>query len=322
MKPIRLRTQVLVLGLSASALLAGCGSGEKGTDGGAPAADGSAAEAARDGRGRVRCPAKISTPTAPAGTPVVDVIGLRPGLTYDEAANLAMCDNPLIVVTEEKYRGFDIQTNGQAYRRGFTAAFAQPQATLSPEEQMQETLRRASARSAGAAREDDVVPGQSKIYVATLGLPGQERVISASRRQRFEEGGSPTMAAAVGALTAKYGAPTYDDAQERSRVLRWAYDPTGRRITETSPYYYTCSAPAHPDSGSNLSPNCGVVVQAELVAARSNPDLAEALSVGVIDQAGGYRLLNEVEQAFAGQDQARRAAEVERAAQQGAAPKL
>ena len=99
-------------------------------------------------------------------------------------------------------------------------------------------------------------------------------------------------------------------------------DPAGRRILETSPYFFSCSAPASPDSGSNLSPNCGVVVQAELVALSENPDLADSLSVGVIDQAGGYRLLNEVEQAWANQDQARRAAEVERAAAQGAAPKL
>ena len=42
----------------------------------------------------------------------------------------------------------------------------------------------------------------------------------------------------------------------------------------------------------------------------------------VIDQAGGYRLLTEVEQAWANRDQARRDAEVARAATQGAEPKL
>ena len=65
-----------------------------------------------------------------------------------------------------------------------------------------------------------------------------------------------------------------------------------------------------------------MVVQAELTVWNDNPALADSLSVGVIDQAGGYQLLTEVEQAWANQDQARRAAEVERAAAQGAAPKL
>ena len=65
-----------------------------------------------------------------------------------------------------------------------------------------------------------------------------------------------------------------------------------------------------------------MVVQAELVASGENPALADSLSVGVIDQAGGYRLLTEVEQAWANRDQARRDAEVARAATQGAEPKL
>lgn len=307
--------------------LAGCGSGEGSTspeEGGGllQAEPGSAAAVALNARGRVRCPAPISTPEPAAGSPTVDVIGLRPGLTYDEAANVVLCDNPLIVVTEEKYRGFDVDSGGQSWRKGFTGAFAQPDSTLTPEEQMQETLREASARSAGARARDTVNPGESLVYVATVGLPGQERVISASRRERYADDSRPTMGNVVTALTGKYGAPTADEDHGGRRVLKWAYDPAGRRILETSPYFFSCSAPASPDSGSNLSPNCGVVVQAELIASSANPDLAESLSVGVIDQAGGYQLLTEVEQAWANQDQARRAAEVERAAAQGAAPKL
>ena len=314
------------LALTLALGLAGCGSGDgSGTnEGGGPlkADPGSAAAVAQDARGRVRCPARIATPAPAAGSPTVDVIGLRPGLTYDEAANIVLCDNPLMVVTEEKYRGFDIDSGGQSWRKGFTGAYAQAASTLTPEEQMHETLRAASARSAGARAPDPVNPGQAQVYVATVGLPGEERVISASRRERYADDSRPTLANAVTALTAKYGAPTADDDHGNRRVLKWAYDPAGRRILETSPYFFSCSAPASPDSGSNLSPNCGVVVQAELIALSENPDLADSLSVGVIDQAGGYRLLNEVEQAWANQDQARRAAEVERAAAQGAAPKL
>ncbi|MGA0545268.1 hypothetical protein ACO2Q1_08340 [Brevundimonas sp. VNH65] len=317
-------TSSIVLALALG--LVGCGSGETTDDGSAGgllnAEPGSAAAVANEARGKVRCPARIATPAPAAGSPTVDVIGLRPGLTYDEAANLVLCDNPLMTVTEEKYRGFNIDNGGQSWRKGFTGAFAQAQSNLTPEQQLQETLREASARSAGARPRDEVNPGESRVYVATIGLPGQERVISASRRERYADGANPTMANVVAALTGKYGAPTADDDQGRRRVLKWAYDPSGRRILETSPYFFSCSAPANPDSGSNLSPKCGVVVQAELVAGNDNPDLAESLSVGVIDQAGGYRLLSEVEQAFANQDQARRAAEVERAAAQGAAPKL
>jgi hypothetical protein len=311
---------VLALGL------AGCGSrdepGSTGSTGLLGAEPGSAAAVAQEARGRVHCPARIATPAPAAGSPTVDVIGLRPGLTYDEAANVVLCDNPLMVVTEEKYRGFDVESGGQSWRKGFTGTYAQAASTLSPEEQMQETLRQASARSAGARAPDEVNPGESRVYVSTIGLPGQERVISASRRERYADDSRPTLTTIAAALTGKYGAPTADDDQGNRRVLKWAYDPSGRRILETSPYFFSCSAPANPDSGSNLSPNCGVVVQAELVASSDNPALAESLSVGVIDQAGGYQMLTDVEQAWANQDQARRAAEVDRAAANGAAPKL
>ena len=114
-------TLALVLALG----LAGCGSGDdSGTNGGGSslkAAPGSAAAVAQDARGRVRCPARIATPAPAAGSPTVDVIGLRPGLTYDEAANIVLCDNPLMVVTEEKFRGFDIDSGGQGYENHYEA---------------------------------------------------------------------------------------------------------------------------------------------------------------------------------------------------------
>ncbi len=312
-------TTAVMLGLAA------CGAQDGATANDQPGQNleaGSAEAVAAEARGRVRCPAPIQTPAAAPGTPVVDVIGLRPGLTYDEAANIVLCDNPRMVVEEETYRGFSLETGGQTYRKGFTGAFAQPAQTLTPQEMMQQSLDQAAARSAGAAMPDDVLPGESKIYVATLGLPGEERVISASRRERFADGQNPAMANLVEALTAKYGAPTATDDQGSDRMLRWAYDPSGRRILETSPYFFSCGAPADPDSGSNLSPNCGVVVEARIRPKRDNPELAESLAVGVIDQAGGFALIERTEQAFLGQEQARRAEEVARATAQTDAPKL
>lgn len=302
----------LVLSLSA------CGDGDDGGGGGLLAADpepGSAEAVAAEARGEVRCPPRIATPAPAAGAPTVDVIGLRPGLTYDEAVNVVLCHHPRMVVEEERYRGFRVETAGGDYRRGFVGTFAQPASTLTPQQMMQQSLDEAAARSAGAAPDDDVLPGESKVYVATMGVSGEERVISASRRERFAAGEAPTIANLVAALTEKYGEPTYTGTWGDGRELRWAYDPTGRRILESSPYYSSCRAPADPDDGSNLSPDCGVVVQARIDPLRDNPELADSLAVGVIDQAGGFALIERTEQAFAAQDQARRAAEVARAAQ-------
>lgn len=304
--PTTVLATALVLALSA------CGEGD-GTGGGLLASDlepGSAEAVAAEARGEVRCPPRIATPAPAAGAPTVDVIGLRPGLTYDEAVNIVLCHHDRMVVEEERYRGFRVETAGGQYRRGFVGTFAQPASTLTPQQMMQQSLDEAAARSAGAAPDDDVLPGESKIYVATMGVSGEERVISASRRERFVQGEAPTTTNLVTALTEKYGEPTYTGTWGDERVVRWAYDTTGRRISETSPYYSECTAPADPDDGSNLSPNCGVVVEAEITPQRDNPALAESLAVGVIDQAGGFALIERTEQAFAAQDRARRAAEV------------
>ena len=51
-------------------------------------------------------------------------LGVRPGMTYDEAANVILCTNDLMVVQADS-RGFQIKTFGQTLRQGFNARFAE-----------------------------------------------------------------------------------------------------------------------------------------------------------------------------------------------------
>ncbi len=67
------------------------------------------------------CPADIETPARAADAPVDDVVGVRPGMTYEEAANVVLCTDDLMVVTGPITTGFNIQTYGQTLRQGFTA---------------------------------------------------------------------------------------------------------------------------------------------------------------------------------------------------------
>ena len=55
---------------------------------------------------------------------------------------------------------------------------------------------------------------------------------------------------------------------------------------------------------------------------RENPDLAEYLQVGVIDQANGYELLTSTEQGLQRLENERRAREVQEASKNAVAPKL
>jgi hypothetical protein len=180
-----------------------------------------AEEVADEMRGDLDCPAKVKTAKPAADAGVVDVVGVRPGLTYEEAANLVMCTHDLLVVTADG-RGFQLPANGKDIRQGFSARFAEPRVVKSSEDYMREMSEEMMARSGNAVRQD-MKPGQSKWYVGTIGMPGQERVISAAREEWFEEGRSPTVASVEQALIKKYGEPTRSQHWDAGSVaLTWA----------------------------------------------------------------------------------------------------
>ena len=322
---------ISLLVLSAVALTA-CGSKDDSgpTAGNAPAAsaarpaasgDATAQEVAREARGKVKCPAKLMLAARAADAPVDDVLGVRPGMSYDEAANIVLCSDELMVVGESG-RGFDIQTYGQKIRQGFSARFAEPRVQKSSREIMKEMQDDMMARSSNAVRPDDMKPGQSKWYVTTMGLPGQEKVIAAAREEWFAQGKNPTMPSVEQALVAKYGPPTARTSNSNVVILTWAHDPLGRLITETSPLRSQCQGISDPDGGTNFSPDCGLVVAGQVHTLRDNPALAQYFQVGVIDQAGGYEAITRTEQALRNRDSQRQAQEVQDAAKNADAPRL
>lgn len=313
-----------------ASLVSGCGGdGARPTGSSSPAAAksaprgaASAEQVAEEARGDVDCPARTKTPKRAAGAPVIDVVGVVPGMTYDEAANVVMCTNDLLVVNEDKSRGFQIQLYGAQIRKGFNATFAHERVEKTSRQIMQEMQDRAMARSSNRVVRD-VLPGEVKWYVSTIGLPGEERVINAAREERFEEGANPSMASIQQALIQKYGPPTQTQSRNDDPIqLRWAYDPRGRAITETSPLYQRCGGTADPDVGANISADCGIVVAAAIHPLRDNPGLSDFMQVGVVDQAGGYALLTATEQALQQSEMERRAAEIEEANKKSKRPTL
>lgn len=295
----------------------------KGSKSSAPAASTAAASAeqvAKEARGKVNCPAKVATP-ATAGGPVIDVVGLRPGLTYEEAVNVVLCDNPMLVVQPDTAPRFNMQTYGLTVRQGFGARFAEARVVKTPKQIMQEMQDASLARGSNAVRQD-MKPGQVKYYVGTMGVPGQERTLYATREEWFPDGKNPTVDTVTKALTGKYGDATRKQDDGRTRILMWAYDPNGRRLTETSPLYGRCSGVANPDAGTNFSPDCGVVVQAQVTGLSGNAGLAQYIQVGVIDQAVGYAAITGTERALHKIDADRKAKELKDATKNAAAPKL
>ncbi len=281
----------------------------------------SAEEVAREARGSVRCPARIETKPRDPKAPVDDVLGVRPGMSYEEAANVVMCTHDLMVVQPDG-RGFRIQTYGVTLRQGFGARVAQPRVEKTSKQIMQELQDSALGRSGNRVNED-MKPGDSKWHVGTIGLPGQERVINVAREEWFAEGRNPTSESVEQALIKKYGKPTRKQPPASgNRYLSWAYDPLGRPITETSPLFYMCSGVADPDGGANFSPDCGEVIVAQIFPMPDNPQLSRFFQVGVVDQAGGYEALEATERALQQMDAARKAQQVQEAAKNADAPNL
>ena len=171
-----------------------------------------AEEVAEQKRGDVDCPADFDTPARADGTPVDDVVGVRPGLTYEEAAHIVLCSEDMLVL-QEGGRQFNIQTFGQTLRQGFTAKFAEAEKT---NDEIRKEMQEGFSARMGNAVTEDMRPGQSKWYVASMGMPGSERVIAVAREEWFDEGKNPTLdavAQAIGTTTLlhvdlQHGAPT------------------------------------------------------------------------------------------------------------------
>jgi hypothetical protein len=329
-----MRVANLWIVLSLAGAVGACSSGGKsgtavGAGHAAPAATGAAAtvgpasaeEVAAQGRGDVDCPAPASTSPIDAHAPVDDVLGVRPGMSYEEATRVVLCSHPLLVATPVVNRGFEIQTYGQTVHQGFTARFAEARVEKTSRQIMQEMQDEAMGRGMNRVVRD-MHPGQSKWFVGTMGMPGQERVINAAREEWFAEGHNPTIDSVVQALIGKYGAPAKRQDQAAIRQLTWIYDPRGRPVTETSPLFNQCQGSADPDGPLNVSANCGVIVSAMVHGLASNPDLGEYLQVGVVDQAGSYAALDATTQGLQAVENQRRAKQLQNASKNAPAPQL
>lgn len=281
-----------------------------------------AEEVARESRGKLRCPARIASPPRHPSAPVDDVLGVRPGMTYEEATNVVLCADDLLVLQPDKSRGFRIETYGQAIRQGFHARFAEPRIARTSKQIMADMQDAAMARSMNRARGRDVEPGQSKWFVGTMGLPGEERVIHVAREEWFATNRQPTLASVENALLQKYGVPTRSVADRDSKHLTWIYDPQRRLVADTSALIHKCPPAADPDSAVSLSPECGIVVAAVVHALPDNPDVAQYFHVGALDQAGGYALLRATERGLQQIESRRRAEQVEAASRNADVPEL
>lgn len=284
---------ICMLVLFVTTLIVGCGEKEEAANE-TPKTPEQIAEEVRD---NLDCPAEIVTKRA-EGSPIDDIQGVRPGLTFDEAHNLVLClDEKYVSRPGEISYSLNTYVYSDKMRKGFIADFKD-------RGYIHDSDGQEVRDSDGEYKRESVVPIWD---VITLGLPNEERVISVRRTEDFYNN-KPTTESTKQALTNKYGKPAAVKVDEYSGEIRlyWAYDTFDRPITETSPLYRECAT----NFDTSLGKKCGVQIVAVVSAEQENKNLVRALEISIIDSAKGSDFLDQTQRKFDELDAKRRAEEL------------
>lgn len=303
--------RVCAMAVAGALALAGCGGeGAGGQNAGAqPAAAPEAAAGPEPvATGDLRCPAPVRE-----GLPGPDIIGLRLGMTADEALATARCALGTDAEVSTANRWLD-RLDAHGVELG-TQTF---------------TVRKGEHRPCDFRREWQECEGGLKwlhvdevVTVATPGAPGAETAHLIRRAQHFREGAMPPVQALLGALVAKYGEPQWTEESDKPRGhsaghrrLEWVRDHAGHPMATANPLFHRCrgAVNAHPDAtGAKWSDGCGLSIQAWIALSGRNPALAMEVGTAMLHQGSLYAHVEAMQDELRRLGQARREAEVQAA---------
>lgn len=219
----------------------------------------------------IDCPGSFAIPQRGEGEPVDDILGLRPGVSYDTALLYAQCpdgDEADSVMSEGFGPSFSRDNRGLKIRQSATVAVGAFGKQLKRNRNVMED-----------APTDHLESVSSVWNFVSDGMPGREIIYGIWRTQPFDADSQPTIASQSQALIAKYGAPSLTD--EDGRRLYWLQGTDGKPI----PAYdrqriQQCRYSAEPNNQNiRWGPDCGRMVAARIEPAR---DMVRAASVSVV----------------------------------------
>lgn len=294
---------------------ADAGGGDGGGDRGAAAdtaTTGAGAPAVADGSAALRCPAKVRGDLAGP-----DIIGIRTGMSADEALATARCALGEDAEVKAANRWLDrLETYGVELG---TQSF---------------TVRKGDHRPCDFQREWQECEGGLKwghvdeiVTVATPGAPGSETALGVWRTQTFREGAMPPAQALLDALVSKYGPPQIveDSDQPRGyaaghRDREWVFDRAGHPLAEANPMFRECRGAVHAhkgDTNARWRDGCGLNVRARVLLSGKNPGLAMEVSSAMLHQGDLFAQVETMQSELQRIGQARRDAEVRQAGEAG-----
>jgi hypothetical protein len=293
--------------IAAVALAAGCSRTDEGgaqrNAGDARAQDqAAAAQAGRDGRARRDCPPSLSPASVRSSGPVDDIVGVRPGMPYDEVVAVLECRGNLQTFQTAETWSIS-QNHGFPTRQLLRATDGTPCS--------QADLRGRVECDSGGNRFEPVKNLSEEFVVAFTGMPGEEIARVIWRRSLFPADGYPTNQSLIEALTEKYGAPMMQHSEMNMQNtqprhgginLFWVYNQQGQMLRpgEAVTFRLDCANGMRPWFAARHSWNsgCGLTIRAEIMPVEGSRLVASSLDVMVVDQAALFRASRAMEEAL------------------------
>lgn len=311
------------LGGTALLLLAGCGDSPDRSSG-AEAGGTDAAAVTQAARQEDRpapsrsCPPQLASEPRAEGAPVDDIVGIRPGMGFDDVVRILECrDDVSVVETAEKWNlqqtyGFPLR---QVVRASNGAECTGREIAGDMGSVGRQTCNDGGYRFKplkGITREFDVV---------FTGMPGEEKVGALWRRNEYAEGEQPTIDSLAQSLADKYGAPHVTEKDRQGRThLTWLQDLLGRPISQASADFNTCKSMSFNASfaaSHAWRSNCGLTIKVAIAPVHGNELLAREMNMGLMHQKTFYEAGQTFERDLAAAYETRKQQEAAEAAKKG-----
>lgn len=223
-------------------------------------------------RDSLTCPAAL-TPL-PEDAPAIDILGVYPGLPFNEAANGLLCHNSR----------FDLETDGSFF------------SDRNPTEiEPREVAEFMDFRECGFQSSLDAPctepPSREHVRLALTGFEGEEIVRAIWRTKTYAEGQQPPVANVLEQLKLKYGEPTVQRTSGSRQYMNWAYDLRGRLLNSSRRSNIDCARNlnADLDGTSRWNADCGQTIAVSIDTASANDQLVEDLHIASFNQEKLYR---------------------------------
>lgn len=268
------------------------------------------------------CEPELTGPKRAAGSPVDDIVGIRPGQSMKDASAILGCRGNMAELLVRSSEHAQTKLN---LRQELIATSGEP--CGGSYRQMRTDF---TSRTDYSECQALLVEGSQshrnrfdRFLVTLVGLPGQERVASVWRMQEFPEGKRPVRADLVTTLTAKYGEPSEVEERGNEIKLNWVYDLRGRPMSKNNPSYRSCfGLNPNADASQRWTAACGQTIAATVSADYANNALARQLAMVSMHQADYVQSADAMKDALAQRADRQKAGEVERARKNAAEVEL